>query len=173
MHVMLDLETLGKVPGCVILSIGAVAFDSLTVQSTFEAHIDVRSSQQAGLTIDADTVMWWLRQDDAARQTLLRAEVISLNIALLQFADWLRSRTTRIWSKGPSFDAAILGAAYRAVKFDVPWDFRNERCVRTVLDLTGIDTSSYRNAGETRHHALTDALVQTRAVQAALQRIGR
>jgi hypothetical protein len=40
MDVMLDLETLGTVPGCVILSIGAVAFDSMTVRATFEVLID-------------------------------------------------------------------------------------------------------------------------------------
>jgi hypothetical protein len=173
MDVMLDLETLGTTPGCVILSIGAVAFDSTTVLATFEAHLDARSCQRAGLTIDADTVMWWLGREEAARAALIHGPAIPLHDALAQFTLWLNAgeRTIRLWSKGPSFDAAVLGAAYRAAGLVVPWDFRQERCVRTILDLTGVDGGDHREMGEPRHQALADALAQTRAVQEALRRI--
>ena len=173
MDVMLDLETLGTTPGCVILSIGAVAFDSAAVLSTFEVHLDPRSCQRAGLTIDADTVMWWLGREEAARIALIQGPAIPLSAALAEFAAWLNpgERPIRLWSKGPSFDAAILGAAYRAAGLVVPWNYQDERCVRTVLDLTGVDGGDYREMGEPRHQALTDALAQTRAVQEALRRI--
>jgi hypothetical protein len=173
MDVMLDLETLGTMPGCVILSIGAVAFDSTAIHATFEALLDPRSCQRAGLTIDADTVMWWLGQEEAARAALIRGSTMSLNAALTEFTSWLNpgERTIRLWSKGPSFDATVLRAAYRAADLVVPWDFRQERCVRTILDLTGVDGGDYREMGEPRHQALSDALAQTRAVQEALRRI--
>jgi 3'-5' exoribonuclease Rv2179c-like domain len=148
---MLDLETLGTTPGCVILSIGAVAFDSTAVFSTFEVLIDPRSCQRAGLTIDADTVMWWLGQEEAARAAFFQEPAIPLNVALEQFSFWMNAseRPARLWSKGPSFDAAVLAAAYRAVRLDVPWDFRQERCVRTILDLMGVDASNYRETRDT------------------------
>lgn len=172
--VMLDLETLGTRPGCVVLSIGAVAFNQTEILSTFSVNIDARTSQRAGLRIEADTVMWWMGRDEAARQSVLNGPTEELSVALLRFNQWLVPRGTpvRLWSKGPSFDAVILRSAYIAAGMDPLWDFRNERCVRTILDLAGIDgTRGFREDHETRHDAAIDALVQARAVQAAMRRI--
>ena len=172
MHVMLDLETLGSAPGSVILSIGAVAFTQTDIVHTFETAIDARSCQRAGLRIDADTVMWWLKQGEDARQALLTADAVPLHAALTLFSEWLAfDRCVTLWSKGPSFDAVLLASAYRVTGLPQPWEYRNERCVRTILELAGIEVKEYRRDGETRHHALTDALVQARAVQAAMKLI--
>jgi len=177
--VMLDLETLGAVPRCAILSIGALAFDGdqpvpLNQEPIFHAHIDVRSSQRAGLMIDGQTFMWWLKQSDAARNALLQAETQDLHTVLARFSDWVRwSQVARIWAKGPSFDCAILAAAYRAAGMEVPWDYRRERCVRTVLELGGVDGRDAVWGVENRisHDALSDAMAQAAAVQEALRRI--
>lgn len=169
MDVMLDLETLGTVPRCVILSIGAVAFDHDTLGETFHRHIDVRSSQRAGLMIDGATFMWWLRQSDAARQELLTAQTGDLASVLEQFAVWMKPyAAARIWAKGPSFDCTILAAAYRAIGMTPPWDYFRERCVRTALDMAAIDdTAAFRAASDVAHSALGDAMAQARAVQRA------
>jgi hypothetical protein len=170
---MLDLETLGETPGCVILSIGAAAFDSTAILSTFEVRIDARSCQRAGLTINADTVMWWLGQSEGARTALLSGAAVPLPDALAQFTGWLATLASpvRLWSKGPSFDAAVLGVAYRAAGLPVPWKYWDERCVRTILDLTELNTRDYHEPGDIPHRALSDALVQARAVQEAMRRI--
>jgi hypothetical protein len=179
MDVMLDLETLGSVPRCVILSIGAVAFDptgfdASDMSQTFHAHIDVRSSQSAGLMIDGATVMWWLGQSEEARQGLLTAETGELRSVLERYAAWLgQVRPARIWAKGPSFDCAILAAAFRAVGMEAPWRYGDERCVRTVLDMAGMpsDIAAHRTEADVRHSALGDAVAQARAVWAALAKI--
>ena len=175
MDIMLDLETLGSSPGCAILSIGAVAFDTTTIHDSFTVHIDARSCQQARLSIDADTVLWWLRQDEDARRSIIEAPTEPLGIALARFSVWLavQAKPIRLWSKGPSFDAAILAAAYRAIGLPVPWDFRDERCVRTALELSGVDGNRFREAGAVRHDAFADAMTQARAVQAASQIFGK
>jgi len=53
-HVMLDIETLGVSPGCVILSLSAVEFDINTGElgESFNMGIDIKSCVDAGLTID-------------------------------------------------------------------------------------------------------------------------
>jgi hypothetical protein len=181
MDVMIDLETLGSVPRCVILSIGAVVFDPRgsdvpDTSRTFHAHIDVRSSQRAGLMIDGATVMWWLGQSEEARQELLKAETHDLFAVLGHFAAWTDwPRVGGVWAKGPSFDCAILASAYRAVSMEPPWPYSRERCVRTALDMAGMpsDTMAYRTAADVRHSALGDALAQARAVQAALAKTAR
>jgi hypothetical protein len=177
-HVMLDLETLGTAPGSVILSIGAVAFDTTCMVHSFDVHIDPRSCQQAGLTLDADTVLWWMGRSGAARDAVVHplTPPVPIAVALQQFTLWFCRFTppVMVWSKGPSFDAAILAAAYRACDLPVPWNYRDERCVRTVLALAGMDhdTAHFRQPEEVRHDALADAMTQTRAVQEALRRLG-
>lgn len=173
---MLDLETLGKTPGCIVLSIGAVAFNPTEILTTFEVHILAESCERAGLTMDASTVMWWIGRDADARDAMLKANAVPIGVALPRFSDWMYrlGPHTRLWSKGPSFDAAILRAAYHAAGQEPPWEFRNERCVRTILDLANIDsTAPFRGLGEPRHDAIMDALVQARAVQEAMRGLGR
>lgn len=171
MNVMLDLETLGHAPGCTILSIGAVAFDKDTIHAQFALAIDARSCERVGLRIEADTFMWWLAQSRDAQEALLRSESVALTDALVRFAIWFKrvARPVVMWTKGPSFDAAILAAAYRATGLDTPWHFRDERCVRTALDMMGVDPRAFGDPDRVRHDALGDALAQTAAVQQALR----
>lgn len=72
-HVMLDFETLSLKPDAVLLSIGACTFDTETgeVGNEFYLAIDPRTQHQRH--IDADTVLWWLKQDEAARTKLTSA----------------------------------------------------------------------------------------------------
>jgi hypothetical protein len=173
-HVMLDLETLGSTPGSVILSIGACAFDATDIVSQFHVHISAASCQRAGLTLDASTVLWWMGQSEMARRAVLDADPKQLDVALMLFDTWLRppfGDAVHLWAKGPSFDCAVLAAAYRAIHRAPPWDFRNERCVRTILALTGVQTKQFSDPNRVRHDALSDALVQARAVQEAMKRI--
>src|SRR4051812_3766510 len=64
--IMIDLETLGTLPGSVILSIGAVAFDELSVApgAGFYKVISTISCESCGLTKDEATEKWWLDQGE-------------------------------------------------------------------------------------------------------------
>lgn len=59
--VMVDLETLGRRAGCVIVSIGAVKFDPKTgfvdVDNSFYKAITVESAMRYGLTVDPSTLL--------------------------------------------------------------------------------------------------------------------
>jgi len=69
-RIMLDIETLGTDPGATIVSIGAVAFDADGPGDEFRAAVSPTSCQRHGLSIDAETLEWWLTQDAAAREQL-------------------------------------------------------------------------------------------------------
>lgn len=167
-EVTLDLETAGTLPGSAILSIGAVAHlpgRAADEMEEFYTSIDLRTCQAAGLQISADTFGWWLQQEWDPRDAAFAGER-TLNFALLSFADWLRSVESRdgvaIYGKGPSFDCAILASAYAATGQRPPWDYRNERCVRTVMAearrILGEDGLSELIAKpQMKHHALHDA----------------
>lgn len=70
--VMIDIETMGKGTYPAIVSIGAVEFDLFGTKygRTFYKRISLESSQKAGLVIEAETVLWWLSQSDAARKEI-------------------------------------------------------------------------------------------------------
>lgn len=146
--IMLDLETLGTDPGCVVLSIGAVEFDHEAVdpwvQADPEKQVHVRletvTQHAVGLTTDPDTVQWWMGQDKEAQQALLDMEPVDVRQALANFADWLYEEfgeddnghaKVEVWCRGAGFDAPILREVYKAVALKCPWAWWNERCQRT------------------------------------------
>lgn len=163
--VMIDLETMGQGPAAAIISIGAVEFDRETRQIGTGVHIrvDLRSSVQLGGVIDPDTVLWWLKQSDAARQDLVNGHSVGLPVALQNFTLFLKGccdlRDVRIWGNGSDFDNVILAGAYRRALLEVPWKFFNNRCYRTWKN-EHPDTRLER-AG-THHNALDDAISQAR-----------
>ncbi|WP_054413031.1 exonuclease, partial [Escherichia albertii] len=64
-HLMIDLETMGKNPDAPIISIGAIFFDPQTgdMGPEFSKTVDLET---AGGVIDRDTIKWWLKQSREA-----------------------------------------------------------------------------------------------------------
>ncbi|EJR3207020.1 3'-5' exoribonuclease, partial [Escherichia coli] len=69
-HLMIDLETMGKNPDAPIISIGAIFFDPQTGEMgpEFSKTIDLET---AGGVIDRDTIKWWLKQSREAQSAIL------------------------------------------------------------------------------------------------------
>lgn len=182
-HVMLDLETMGTAPGCAIVSIGAVAFDSKKgkLGDTFYRAVSLESCQEFGLKIEGGAVNWWLAQSEAARQALLDPARVTLDVALNDLsAYWAEQEATYVWAHGASFDPPITEMAYRAVgphldrrhlvkgKAQAPWEFWNARDTRTLFDIAGVRPS---RAKGTHHNALDDAINQAEDAIAAFRNI--
>lgn len=154
--VMIDLETLGTVPGCVILSIGAVYFDELSVSEEKQLYsvVSQASCEEAGLHISEQTKKWWEDKDEAARKVLDEARnphmAFSLRTALSDLNDFVENRGRRVWGNGGDFDNALLAAAFHSVGMEPVWDFWNNRCYRTVKnqfkDVKLARTGTYHNA---------------------------
>lgn len=177
--VMLDLETLGREAGCVILSIGAHVFsptDTLPLITgddfrpvSFYATIPVFDSLMHGMTIDPETLAWWQTQDDAASQIVNKQTDKSLALALSGLCMWFKSTgAERVYCQGAAFDIPIIEAAFKRVGLKAPWDFWNVRDTRTVYDTLGFDPKSIERQG-TYHNALDDARHQIKCVQAAFK----
>ena len=164
-HVMVDIETLGLEPGCAILSIGAVQFGPGELGETFYRTIGLDSCQEAGLTIDAGTLDWWLGQDDDVRDVLVGGDPLDEVLAAYTA---FHPDGAEIWANAPSFDCSILEAAYAAVDMEEPWAFYDERCVRTLRSLScAVDREMTGN----EHNALDDAIHQARIVSETLDRM--
>lgn len=170
-HVMLDLETWGTRPGSALRSIGAVAFELQGgVGDTFYANIDDASCLAAGLEVDRATQEWWEKQPLEARAHL-KIDQVPLADVVTNFHAWFRLQGAQcIWSQGGNFDEPLWSAAARKVWAQVPWQYWNARCTRTLYAAARFDPRSIARVG-THHNALDDALHQVRCVQESYKRI--
>lgn len=171
-NVMVDLETLGQAPGCIVLSIGAVAFDDQGLGSEFYTVINIDHSVELGLLRNQDTLDWWDKQSPEAQKVLSEAKdkkkSVTVHEAIKNFNQYLLPFThggVKIWGNGANFDNTILAAMYGAAGLKTPWPFWNDRCYRTLKNLyKDIKPEAAREG--TYHNALDDAITQARhAVQ--------
>jgi DNA polymerase III epsilon subunit-like protein len=167
-HLMLDLETMGTRVGCAIVSIGAVEFDINTGKfgRHFYERVDLQSCLDVGLFVEARTVYWWMQQSEAARKEIYNPENrLELHTVLAKLESFMQDLGTfYIWGNGASFDFNILGAAIYACGFkQVPWNFRLERDVRTVVMIAPHVKDNYPFCGIV-HNALDDCIHQIKYV---------
>jgi len=187
-HVMIDIETLcNDSSGGVILEIGACVFDfyggpKRTIEKlggtygTFRKIIDIESSLEAGLKIEASTLRWWL--EDMERRAvfceLIKQTLNDYQSTLIEFRSWLGGVCTfkwdrlQVWSHGASYDLVILENHYKLGPFGgAPWKFRNQNDTRTMIrlykEIIGAELAPERNPY--KHNSLSDACVQARHMQ--------
>ncbi|WP_010603982.1 3'-5' exonuclease [Pseudoalteromonas maricaloris] len=180
--VMTDLETMSTSSNAALVSIGACFFDPLNgdIGASFEISVDLTTSAKL-CEMDAETVLWWLERSDEARRKLLAHDVLPLAEALGEFDQWVSQiediDTRTVWGNGATFDNTILRNAYKACGMQAPWQFRNDRDVRTVVDLGrrlfNFDPKKEIPFEGTRHSALDDAIHQAKYVSAIIQKLNR
>ncbi|WP_270658891.1 exonuclease [Escherichia coli] len=175
-HLMIDLETMGKNPDAPIIAIGAIFFDPQTgdMGPEFSKTIDLDT---AGGVIDRDVIKWWLKQSREAQSAIMTDE-IPLDDALLQLREFIDENSgeffVQVWGNGANFDNVILRRSYERQGIPCPWRYCNDRDVRTIVELEKAIDFDARTAipfeGE-RHNALDDARYQAKYVSAIWQKL--
>ncbi|MEC9752782.1 3'-5' exoribonuclease [Escherichia coli] len=175
-HLMIDLETMGKNPDAPIISIGAIFFDPQTgdMGPEFSKTINLET---AGGVIDRDAIKWWLKQSREAQSAIMTDE-IPLDDALLQLREFIDENSgesfVQIWGNGANFDNVILRRSYERQGIPCPWRYYHDRDVRTIVELGKAIDFDARTAipfeGE-RHNALDDARYQAKYVSAIWQKL--
>lgn len=172
-HVMCDLETLGTVPGCSVLSIGCVEFfpELGRTGSEFYSIVNTTSCEEAFLETDASTVEWWGKQSPEAREVLDLCATggPTLEEALNKHNAWLQSlapaKEILFYGNGADFDNPILRVAYAAAKVKPYAGGYGGRCYRTLKNLEELFGSEFRfhkieRGAGVHHNALDDAKAQ-------------
>lgn len=170
MHVMLDLETMGSRYRAAIVSIGAVEFDVDQMGREFSINVSLESCVAAGLKIEPVTVTWWLQQTPAALMSLRQPPPLPLVDALHAFSRWFPPAPVCLWGYGCGFDNARLREAYEAVWLTPPWHYRDDRDVRTLLELAG-EPEALRVERDDKHSALADARFQAEVCSRLLAKV--
>jgi len=161
-HLMLDLETMGSTSHSAIVSVGAVEFDIETGETgrEFYMRVDLQSCLDKGLVINASTVYWWLVQNENARKEVasggddLPTVLSHLRVFMSSLGNF------QIWGNGVRFDVGILEDAYVACGYqEMPWNFRSERDVRTLVSFAPHIKEHYPFQG-VEHNPIDDCKYQ-------------
>lgn len=164
-HIMIDLETMGNKAGCAIMAIAAVQFDLETGKTgeQFYNRIDLQSCLDAGLTVQASTVEWWMLQNENARRKLIEGVSVTLLKGLHNLRMWINMNAledAQVWGNSARFDLGILEAAYQTVPgVPLPWKFYNERDVRTLVSFVPEIKANEPFLGD-KHDPIHDCLHQ-------------
>lgn len=166
---MIDIETLSLRPNAAIVAIGAYKFDNDGLGEHYYANIRFSEANLPGFHIDGQTVGFWFKNKQAARDALNPLGGITLIEALNGLGNFLKSETGGVWGCGSDFDNVILASAYRLTGMPLPWHYRRNRCYRTIMTL--FPDLKYERIGEL-HNALDDAKTQASHAIKLLRHIG-
>lgn len=160
---MLDLETLSTRNDAAIISIGLVKFDANGVIDSAGWALD--KSKITG-HIDVGTVVWWMDQNEAARDFSFRGKEDPVAVSH-QVAAFLKG-CDEVWANDPDFDHVILKSWWARLLTPGPFPIhhRAARSFRTLMAearACGIDTeAAYQHT--VAHNPIDDAAAQARAV---------
>lgn len=175
-HIVVDIETLGIKPGCVILEIGAASFvhgqtDDIT--DTFSVSIDKELSARLPARITVETRSWWIENFPIVYGEVLKdckKNSLPPKEALEKFNAWIfdssKDQDIWFWGNGPEFDMSILGYYYDQVKVvENPFNFRRVASIRSLgALLPGVSLGSgIKN--ERPHRSVHDAVYEARVLQ--------
>ena len=162
---MIDIESIGKQPGGVILSVGLCRFNTNGVISEErEWKLDIQEQMDKGLTVSADTLYWWLEQPGKPWRD--EGEFVGMDHFLGDLDEALEG-ADEVWAKPPQYDLAAISMACQIFEWDQPWHRRAERCLRTLKQF-GPKVLLPPMAGS-KHGALDDAIQQAKEAGAILR----
>lgn len=170
--VMVDIETLGNKSDSTIIQIAAAAFDIETGRfvETFNEVADIAKNETMNVT--GDTIKWWLDTNKELLHTLLNSGTHSSEDTLRLFNLWLTDLTERydvyLWGNGILFDNKMIQHQLEAIGLRYPIFFRNDRDVRTIVDLAAkkLDVTEkelrvrYQDDALVAHDAFDDVMYQ-------------
>ena len=110
-HISLDLETLSTSCNATILSLGAVRFDidKGDILEEFYYLVSMKSSMKLKFNIDPETIKWWMKQSDEARQ-IFSEKGIGINKVLTIFSEFLRAFSAYLSNFSPPSSAHLANS---------------------------------------------------------------
>lgn len=164
MDLMIDIETLGTKPDCVVVTFGAVKFNPHTNTTGPGMYLRLNADEQIarGRSVDDDTMHWWMAQPEEVREEAIgdgtRCDIDDFVKQLNKFLVGVDA----IWAQGPAFDMVILENLYHQWGYPQPWMYYQIRDSRTLFKVHGDPRIKGR---EGHHNALADCEYQAQGVQ--------
>jgi hypothetical protein len=169
-NVMIDIETLSTTPNSIILSIAAVKFNSDgPLEDNFFENITIQSCIDLGLDKDIKTEQWWEKQSVEIKN---RPNQLPIGEVMSNFITWIVKMDTpiNIWANSPSFDCVIIKNTLTKLSIPIPWNYWDEKDVRTLLYLANIKPWELPNIK--KHNPLYDCYRQIIGVNRSITKLG-
>ncbi len=142
-----DIETLGVESNSVILSLACVHFDPVNkpdhkklFEDAFFLKFDVQDQvHRLGRKIDKDTVEWWKKQCQNARDASFKPNPkydVPFEQGYHAMKAWVDSKNDKnawVWARG-SLDQVVFDAITRQCGLEPIFSFNNWRDMRTAVD---------------------------------------
>lgn len=186
LNVMVDIETFGRRPRGLVVSIGAVVFSSheaLSLRDTVTEFHAVLSWEAAlaesRFEKNLDTLEWWHKKNPEAYarlRVLMKDSTLNTIQLLDQFCKWVApfcEKGAKVWANSPSFDLVLLENTAKEVGIRFPITYNAENDYRTLTNLVYGSTSKPRPPENIAHDALADARFQARVCTEALRQVER
>jgi hypothetical protein len=166
--VMIDTESLSLSARCVVTQLAMVAFDlddPTEYLAMEEQFLPITPQSTLGREINGDTVLFWMRQSDAARDMFERnsgndfPELMALTQHFLDHIATLieDSSDVEIWARGTDHDISILKSLAEDLNLKLPWKYDCVRDLRTLMSAAGVGKREIApRVGFIEHHALSD-----------------
>lgn len=169
LHAMIDIETMDTEVTAVVLSVGVLVYDPLTIRrDTLDScprayfSLDIRSQLERGRTIGGDTMVWWSQQSAEARSVFTEQPKLPPAFTLGEIAGIMdQYKVQNVWGNGVDFDNAIINSLAKSFGVTKPLNYKHNRCFRTLRAMfkQHIPDHATMPMG-THHNALDDAIYQ-------------
>jgi len=182
---MMDIESLDLGPNSVVTQIAFVAYDlddPEIIYREVEEYLPIQPQIALSRTINADTIIWWMQQDDKARARFEAnrgsdmEELIALvgSVATKMAAVIEECSEYEVWARGPQFDMVNVESLMLACGVQTPWKYDRVRDLRTVMELANVHTKDIPlPAGLVQHVALSDCKYQIVCLTESLRALRR
>jgi len=180
MDFVFDIETLGTKPGAAILTVGLalVSRASAKVIASYYWQVDPKTYDEPNhpsFDKECSTIAWWAQQSEEATKEAFGGEyaieqVLDEIIDVIMFYGGVDKAV--VWGNGATFDVSILEEAFRRLGQDVPWEFYNVRCLRTLCSEMGVDWKRHLQKHRA-HIAVEDAKAEARGLIVCLEKLRR
>ena len=168
----IDLETLATSADALVLEVGCVLFDPVTLELGPEYHseVEMRAADNRLRGVDASTWEWWGARMKEGTEMPGMYGGVSLWQALQGLTDFMKAhtdpKTLEMWAWGSDFDFGILRHAHDDAQLALPWRYGRQCDARSFCKQMGI-----KREGPIRHQALADARQEAQAVMGALWKL--
>lgn len=186
-EMMIDLETLDTRPKAIVLSVGAVIWEtfqdedgnlSYHVWERFLRRPEIDPQVIFGRTISEETLLWWQKQTVDARAEAFdkdRQPIGQVMIDLKTLAG--KYDVNHFWASPDTFDFPIMESLAEDVGLlsMLPWSYRQKYDVRTVVNEASYSASAHKAEGlaGVPHTPVFDCEWQIDLLTAARVKIGR
>jgi len=169
-EMMFDLETLDTVPNAIVLSVGAVIFETYGGLEAGASHgtqpdklawnpigryyrrLNIQTQIDLGRSMSEATLLWWMQQDLTAREEALAPVTVrrdcweifhGLNEFFIDPGSISHGPITRFWANPSTFDFPIWDSLAKDLGAPVPWRYNQFNDVRTVVQAANLSVKSH------------------------------